>query len=94
MAKAWLTASLRYQLGQHTCTILSNSLHSLASILRISSSILLAKLLEAEDCSFRFRDIIAAVCDAAVADSVCAVCVSVLNVSSSLLRELSGEAPR
>ena len=56
-----------------TCMIPSNSLLSLASSLRISSSMVFAWFLAADDWSFRLRDIIAAVCDAAVADSCCAV---------------------
>ena len=56
-----------------TCTIPSSSPLSLASSFLISSSTALAWFFAAEDWSFKFSDIIAAVWCAAVADSCCAV---------------------
>jgi len=67
-----------------TWTMPSSSLVSLASSFLISSSMVLAWLLEADDCNLRFSDIMAAVCEAAVADSCRAVCVCARSVSSSL----------
>lgn len=49
--------------------IVKSSFDSLASSFLISRSMLRAWFLAAEDCSFMFKDIIAAACEAAVADS-------------------------
>ena len=68
----------------HTWMMLSSSRASRASIFFTSRSMCRAWFLEAVDCSLRFKDIIAAFCEAAVADSCWAVCVSVRRVSSSL----------
>lgn len=67
-----------------TCMMVSNSRASRASIFLTSKSMCRAWFLDAADWSLRLRDIMFAVWEAAVADSCCAVCVSVRRLSSSL----------
>ena len=69
---------------RRTRTMPNSSILSLASSFVNSKSMVLAWFLDAVDCSLRLRDMIAAVCDAAVADSLCAVCVCARKASSSL----------
>ena len=70
--------------GTQTWTMLSSSFDSLASKDLSSRSMLRVRFFMAEDCSLRLRDIIAAVWDAAEADSDWAVWVCVRSWSSSL----------
>jgi hypothetical protein len=55
--------------GEQTWTMDNNSFVSRASNFLISNSMFFAWFFDADDCNLRFNDIIAAVCDTAVADS-------------------------